>query len=244
MIPCRTLIPFLLALTLTGCTATANRLPSASSQVRSQVLDAPPSPCGERYYLLVFGAQTTPKIPRLTHSWATALRVIDRGPEAPPLVQEDTISWLPATCQVRPWRFWIERAKNLDLHSSLEVCLDKREYVSAWGPFEMRDGAYKQFLMQKAFLESGQIGYQAIDVVGEAAKLGTARNCVHALTDMDPLFDHQTSPIFQFGNAGSESVVRQLAQRGALVDPCRTHDWLIPVLGLDRYPLIRRSFKW
>ena len=34
-----------------------------------------PAPAGERYYLLVFGAQTTPMVPRFTHTWVTFVRV-------------------------------------------------------------------------------------------------------------------------------------------------------------------------
>jgi hypothetical protein len=108
----------------------------------------------------------------------------------------------------------------------------------------MHGGAYKKFLMQKAFLESGQVGYQCIDDLGESARKGTGRNCIHALTDMDPLFDRRISTIFRFGNAASESIAQQLAERGALANSCQTHEWIIPLLGLDRYALIRRSLKW
>src|SRR5713226_2734827 len=108
---------FLLSIApLAGCAATTNRPISPAIQVRFQDLNAMPALPTERYYMLVFSAQTTLKIPRLTHCWATAAKVADCGPGARPIVAHDTISWVPATGQVRPWRFQVERGKNLDLN--------------------------------------------------------------------------------------------------------------------------------
>jgi hypothetical protein len=121
--------------------------------------------------------------------------------------------------------------------------LGQRERVSFWGPFETSAAIYQKFLVQKAFLDSGRIGYQCIDTVGESGRQGNGRNCIHALTDLDPLFDRRAYPIFRFGDAASETVVKQLAEGGALVNASQTHDWLIPILGLDRYPLVRRCLR-
>jgi hypothetical protein len=241
----RVYAPFLLfsALLPAGCTTTAARPLSPATQVRFQELEAIPTPRGERYYLLVFGAQSVPKLPRFTHCWATAVRVVDRGPNVPPCLQHDSISWMPATGNVRPWRLRVEAGKNMDLHRSLAVSLAKPERVSVWGPYALSAGAYRKFLMQKAFLESGQVGYQAIDVLGEAGRQGTGYNCIHALTDIDPLFDRSAYPILRFGDAASDAAVRQLAEQGAILNPWQTHDWLLAALGLDRYPLVRCSLR-
>ena len=241
--PSHALLVPLAMLPLTGCAATAARPVSPITQVRFQDLNALPAAPADRYYLLVFGAQTTPKLPRFTHCWATAVKVSECGPGKRSVVAPDTISWLPATCKVRPWRFQVESGKNLDLYTSLAVTLENCERVSVWGPYEISAGAYRKFLMQKTFLESGQIGYQCIDVVGEAARCRNGCNCIHALTDMDLLFDRRAYPIFRFGDVASELAVRHLVERGAIINPCQTHDWLLPALGLDRYPLVRRPYS-
>jgi hypothetical protein len=243
MKPSHGLLVLLSLLSLSGCAATANRPISPAVQVRFQDLNATPAPPTERYYLVVFSAQTPLKIPRLTHCWATAVKVTECSPGARPIVAHDTISWMPATCEVRPWRFRVEAGKNLDLHSSIQVTLDHHERVSFWGPYEVSAGIYRKFLMQKTFLESGRIGYQCIDVVGEAARCGNACNCIHAMTDIDMLFERRAYPIFRFGDNASELAVKHLVEHGAIVNPCQTHDWLLPALGLDRYPLVRRSYS-
>src|SRR5262245_12613377 len=138
-------------LPLAGCAATAARPVSPVTQVRFQDLNALPATQPERYFLLVFGAQTTPKLPRFTHCRAPAVKLSQCGPGTRPVVAQDTISWLPASCEVRPWRFHVEMGKNLDLYTSLAVTLENCERVSVWGPYEISAGVYRKFLMQKTF---------------------------------------------------------------------------------------------
>jgi hypothetical protein len=64
--------------------------------------------------------------------------------------------------------------------------------------------------VQKGFLESGAIGYQAIDVVGEAARNGNGCDCIHAITDQDPLFTRNRYPLRRFGNSASEFIVKEM----------------------------------
>ena len=42
------------------------------------------------------------------------------------------------------------------------------ERVSLWGPYEIPPGLYRKLLSQKEFIESGAVGYQCIDTIGEA----------------------------------------------------------------------------
>ena len=116
------------------------------------------------------------------------------------------------------------------------------ERISMWGPYEVWHGAYVRFRTQKAFLESGQIGYQCVDTVGEAARKGNGCNCIHAISDLDPQWGRLEYPLAQFGQAASEHIVKQILERPIVIDPPRTHDWLIPALGLDRYPIIHRPY--
>src|SRR5262249_42781614 len=109
--------------------------------------------------------------------------------------------------------------------------------------YETWHGLYKRFMTQKAFLDSNAVGYQAVDTIGEAARKGNGCNCFHALSDMDPLFDRRQYPLRYFGDSATLNIVRQLQQRPVLIQPRRTHDWLIPALGLDRYPIVRRHYE-
>jgi hypothetical protein len=224
-----------------GCAEFARTPDTPARHVRFQELNQPDSP-GERYYLLVFGAQSVPMLPRYTHTWVTFVRVPPAEPSRPPAVESHSISWMPATLEIQPWRPTIEPGVNLSLDASVRMVLDHDERVSLWGPFEVPVGVYRKMMIQKSFVESGAIGYQCIDTVGEAARTGKGSNCIHAISDADALFRRQAYPLAYFGDAASEHILRQIVLRGAIADPYTTHDWLIPALGLDRYPITRREY--
>ena len=231
----------LLAALASGCGALAVRPPTPAAALTDPELLAAPAPQNERYFLIVFGSQTTPRIGRYTHTWATVVKVTEL-PGAQPAVEEHTISWLPDSLDIRVWRLRVEPASNLDLHATIEHVLGTGQRVSMWGPYEIWGGLYTRFVTQKAFLDSGAVGYQAVDAVGEAARKGDGCDCFHALSDMDPLFDRRRYPLHYFGDEASLNIVRQVHEHPVLIRPCRTHDWLIPALGLDRYPIVRRRY--
>jgi hypothetical protein len=225
-----------LALAAAGCGRNALRPPTPAAQIPPNPTSVP-SP-GEHFYITVFGSESTPKVPRYTHTWATIAH-LSEGPGC--AFEYHTISWMPATLDIRPWRFQVEPGVNLDLHFTLKMVLGQRERVSQWGPYECRPSLYHRFLVQKAFLESGQVGYQCIDTVGEAARLGNGCDCIHAITDADPQFSRSYYPLSRFGEAGSEFIVEQLMTRGPLLSP-QPQDWLNEHLGLTGYPIVRRTY--
>ena len=51
----------------------------------------------------MFGSQSTPKLPRYTHTWVTVVRVAV-GPGGRPEVEQHSISWMPATLDIDPLR--------------------------------------------------------------------------------------------------------------------------------------------
>jgi hypothetical protein len=204
---------------------------------------AAPVPEYEHYYILLFGSQTTPRIPRFTHTWATVVKTSEPPGCAPQVKEVHTISWLPATLKVRPFKFWVEKGVNLDLDTTLDTVLKNHEHVSLWGPYESWHGLYDRFMTQKAFLESGAIGYQCTDEFGEAAHTGNGCDCFHALSDVDPEFDRSRYPLLFYGFPATENIVRQISERPILIHPQQTHDWLIPVLGLDHYPIAHRRYN-
>jgi hypothetical protein len=101
---------------------------------------------------------------------------------------------------------------------------------------------FERVKRQAAFLESGAIGYQCADGVGESAHRGTGCNCVHALTDVDPECDRACYPLRRYGHSGSINAVRGFAERGAFLDPEVKHEWLNALLGVDGYPIECRPF--
>jgi hypothetical protein len=232
----------LLAALASGCGALAVRPPTPAAALTDPELLAAPAPENERYFVIVFGSQTTPRVARYTHTWATVVKVTELPGCTQPAVEEHTISWLPDSLDIRIWRLRVEPASNLELHATIEHVLATGQRVSMWGPYEMWGGLYTRFMTQKAFLDSGAVGYQALDTVGEAARKGDGCDCFHALSDMDPLFDRRRYPLRYFGDEASLNIVRQVHEVPLLIRPRQTHDWLIPALGLDRYPIVRRQY--
>lgn len=238
MVVLRRMVCVFLACTVAGCSSRAQSL----SPVRALPREAIPNDAvpGERCYLLVFGSETTPKLLRYTHTWATVVKTVEAPGCAPQVAEVHTISWMPATLDVRPWRFTPEPGRNLELHETIRMALAHREHVAMWGPYEVQPQLYRRFLMQKAFLESGRVGYQCIDTVGEGAN-GSGCDCIHALTDMDPDFARNYYRLTRFGQAGSEFIVRQVFERNLLVTE-DTHSWLEGPLGLCHSPIRHRAY--
>jgi hypothetical protein len=243
----RRLVPvaMLAAITATqvGCAAFSAKPPTPAAEVSFLELNKTPVPPGERYYLLIFGSETCPRIPKLTHSWATVVKVPVCAPDATPVAEHHSISWMPATLEIRPWYICVEPGVNLNVHQSIEMAQSKGETVYMWGPFEIPIGLYRKGLLQKAFIDSGAIGYQCIDTIGEAGKNGNGSNCIHAITDADSRYDRQAYPLAFFGVPASENMLHQIVDRGAIADPYLTHDWVIPLLKLDCYDICRRQYE-
>jgi hypothetical protein len=60
---------------------------------------------------------------------------------------------------------------------------------------------------------------------------------------MDPMFSRERYPLTYFGVAATRNIVRQVLTRPVVIDAPRTHDWLIPVLGLDHYPIKQAHYR-
>jgi hypothetical protein len=237
-------LPILLLLAIApGCATFAKKPPTPADDIPIAQLLANPAPPNERYYLLFFGSESKPKVPKYTHSWATVVRVTELGPGTAPAIDAQTISWMPATLDIHPNHFKVEPGVNLDLHTTIREMLKHDEKIVMWGPYEIWHGAHRRFLTQKEFLDSGAIGYQCIDSIGEAARNGNGSDCIHAITDMDPKYSRTRYPLSFFGVSASRHAVRQVLSRGAVIDPPKTHDWLISALGLEQFPICREEYQ-
>jgi hypothetical protein len=230
-----------LALVFCGCGRNAIRPPSPAADVTVEELERDPAPPNERYYILVFGSQSQPLRPKYTHSWATAVRVVDQGPNQSPVVEPSTISWMPATLDIHPLRFRVEKGVDLNLCTTIREMQKNDERISMWGPYEIRRGLYRKLVMQKDFMDGGTTGYQCIDSVGEASR-GCGCDCIHAITDCDARFDRQEYPLSRFGERASQHMVQQIMDRGAVINPCATHDWLLGALGIADCGIVKRTY--
>jgi hypothetical protein len=230
----------LVALSSAGCQLPLlKRPPTPAAALTREELEAEPVPDGERYFLLLFGSESVPKRAVHTHTWGTVVRVPPPGVPGGP-VEAHTISWMPRTLVIRPFRFHVEPGVNLDLAATMNLVTGQKQRVTLFGPYEVRPSLYRRALIHKAFLEEGSIGYQGFDLVGEAGRRGNGSNCIHAITDADPELGR--AGYLTAGNGGfSTRFIRdRLVKREAIIDPDATHDWLLPSLGLDPATLRRR----
>ena len=193
-----------------------------------------PARGAERYYTMIFGSQSSPKLLRYTHTWATFIRVVGEGDDPNGYqVYQHTISWLPASLEVRTLALLPETGVNLDLYATLDAVYGNDESVTMWGPFEMLPEVYERSLRVKAILDSGAAQYRAIS---------TPRNllisdCIHAVAAIDPVFGRGHYPLIRIGKPASRYIARQGMTRSVFDQYQTEASWLIPRLGLDHYPI-------
>ncbi len=226
-----------------GCAALAKKTPTPAAAIPAAVSANMVAPPGERYFVMVFGSQSTPKRAKYTHTWATVVRANGCGGPGEPTLEHDTISWMPASLEIRALARQPEKGTNLGLHFTIEEMLQNDERVSVWGPYEVGPGFHHRFLVQKQFLESGQVGYQCIDTVGESAREGNGCDCIHAISDMDPQYSRARYPLSYFGNAASRHIVREIHERPIVIGPKQDHGWLLADLDLEKYPIDRKKHR-
>jgi hypothetical protein len=232
-----------LALSGAGCAALARRPPTPAAGLTPEQLAQTPRAPNERWYLLLFGSQDRTRRPAYTHTWATLVRAVETPGCAGPALEVHTISWLPTRLDIDTLNFHPEPGANVELQDTIRNSLRTNQDVAVWGPYEVWHGFAHRFLVQKAFLDSGVVGYQCVDSVGEAARLGNGCDCIHAITDMDPVYQRGRYPLAFYGQPATANLVRRLMHSPIFIDPPRTHDWLIPRLGLTAYPIERRGYR-
>jgi hypothetical protein len=188
----------------------------------------------ERYYSMIFGSQSSPKLLRYTHTWPTFIRVVGEGDDPSAYqVFPHTIICLPASLNVRTWSPLPEKGVNLDLYATLDAVFKNGENVTMWGPLEMLPEVYERSLRVKAIFDSGVAEYRAIS---------TPRNmrvsdCIHAVAAVDPVFGRGHYPLIRVGKPASRYMARQVMRRSAFDQYGTDASWLIPCLRLDSYPI-------
>ena len=199
-------------------------------------LGAPVDPPPARYYFILYGGQSLPFKPRTAHTWATFVKA---APDAAGVLcmESFTISWLPATGEVKPWRLRPETGRNYSLAETFAIAAANKDRVSMWGPFEIDETRYQMAVAQAAFLESGEVLYRAIDSFTRNIWI---EHCVHAVTYADPILKERIQPVLQVGEPGTSRLAERYLKSGAFIGGAVTHDWVLTATGADQYPVIRR----
>ena len=203
-------------------------------------LAAPPNPVPTasqtRYFFILYGGQSLPFRPSTAHTWATFVKTSPSAAGALE-VESFTISWLPASGRVRPWKCRSERGRNYTLEETFALAAEQHNRVSMWGPFEIDAGRYELAVEQAALLESGAVAYRAID---SFTRSPWVEHCVHAVTYADPILREYIQPVLQVGEPGTSRLAAKYLKSGAFIGGPVTHDWVLTAIGADRYPVIRR----
>lgn len=215
----RTVLPGLVALTVATGPAVAQ--PAA----------------GERYFIVLFGTQSVPYRTEYTHTWATFVRTTPTA-AGTVAVRADTISWMPATLDIRPFALRREPGVNLTLDQTYRWVASFGGKVSLWGPYEIDADRYARFLARKADLDSGRVDYRAI---GSLFRDPTVSNCGQSFAKSSPIINRKyLQPTPKPGEDGTSLLALRYVRVGAFIGPEVTHDWLLPLIGADRYPYTRR----
>jgi hypothetical protein len=184
------------------------------------------------YYMIVYAYQTTPNKPKYSHTFATFIKSSKQDDSA---FEAHTISWLPRTLNIVVLRRDSEPGVNLDLHKTIELGLSYGGRVSQWGPFQIQPELYERALAQIDRLESGAIGYKALD---REYRLGGASNCIHAVSDIDTDNGILVTGLDR-GDAAAAAVVEHLSRW--IIEPGNIHPWINERLNPGRkYPIVQR----
>ena len=185
------------------------------------------------YFLAVFSAEAVPYKPELTHSFAAAVRLPAAG--APEVVG---ISWLPASLDPRGLTLVPEAGVNLGTAETVAWARRLGMRVSVWGPYRIEEELFCRLKGQAARLGAGHVRYKPTDNVYAAARV---QNCYHALwMPVAPLRARGYSGVFTAGDAASGVTVRLYSPW--VVEPGRTHDAVLGLLGVAEADVCRRAF--
>jgi hypothetical protein len=195
-------------------------------------------PCQvERYYMILFGAQSEPFRIRQTHTFATFVRT-EVNPGGERVVAVDTVSWMPATLRIRPFAVFPEPGVNLTLNQTFDWIASFNGRVSMWGPYEIDADRYSRFIARKGELESGEFQYRAVGAIRRDDKIS---NCGQSFARSSPIVGRRfLQPTPSPGENGTSDLARRYLRAGALQDNGATHEWLVPAVQANAYPSTSR----
>lgn len=197
------------------------------------LIAAAPARAGTYYYSMIFGSDSCPKQLRYSHTWAVFIKATGEGTDPNAYaIEYKTISWMPQRLDVRVFNPVPEPGVNLDLYRTLDIEYSHGDTVTMWGPFVMLPEMYERAGRVVSVLESGEARYRAIS----GRELRNS-DCIHAVAAVDPMFGRGHYPLIRIGKPASRYIARQVMTRSVFDQARYDNSWLIPRLGLDRYPI-------
>jgi hypothetical protein len=194
-----------------------------------------PGPVAADDYLLVFAADATPYRGVRAHTFAAVVRV-EADPDGVARAADVTsLSWLPATKVVRPLAVHPEPGRNVPLDETLRDYLAAGGRVSLWGPYRVRPELADAFRARVADVEARHL-YKAGALFDRRTVVECARGVEETIRGGER---RRYVGVFGFGDAASSEVVRKFTPW--LVEPHQTHPRVASAIGLDAYPIVRRS---
>lgn len=191
----------------------------------------------DSYYITVFGAGSNPLRASRTHTFATFTRV-QQTPDGP-VVDNDTISWMPAMRRIRPLALRPEPGVNLTQEQTFRWIESKGIRTSVWGPFEIKPERYAVYLERKAELESGEVRYRAI---GGFTKDATVSNCGQSFSRAGINGGRFLQPTPFPGEQGTSELVKRAARAAAAEGRTLVErPELRPAVVTDPHPLTPRE---
>jgi hypothetical protein len=195
---------------------------------------------GEAHFLMLFASQRTPNQPAYSHSFASFVCVSwpGNGPCPPaPCVCAYTISWLPRDLPIRVYALYPECGRNCGLEETISYYVGSGQRVSLWGPYRIDGELYRRAARQVALLASGLVEYKSVDAGYRSDRVS---NCIHALTCLAE-GHHYLLTCPGWGEVASAAVLAQLEPW--IVDRCAVYPWVSCAMGLNRYPIVYRSWS-
>jgi hypothetical protein len=150
------------------------------------------------------------------------------------LVEEITISWLPAQVAIPPLAS--VEGRNFTLKETLSLARQQGLAILAWEPVEIRRELFALAKARKRQLESGSLAYKMIDW---SVRPNGGVNCIHAITDMIPGAQLDT------GSARGEQATDMVARflRPYMVDTSKVYPQLLDLLHVKPATLTMRSLR-
>jgi hypothetical protein len=186
----------------------------------------------DRCFVVVFGAVAQPMRPKLSHSWATFVRM----PAAGGSPEITTISWLPAKGEITPLSLSPEPGYNYSLDETFAGVLSQGQKVWAWGPYEIQPALYIRAMCHKLRLDCGEVQYKMVHWFRNSA---CVNNCVHALTSFNDA--EPWNGDLNYGPVASYYVAKNYLQWTA--DQGCVHPWVADLLCLGAYPIHWRNIQ-
>lgn len=186
------------------------------------------------YFMILFSQDGPGHEPWLSHTFATFIKATgNRADKDHFRLEHHTISWLPASGDVRLLRLRPETGKNFRLKETLKLARSLNTRISMWGPIQIEKKLYQRALRQVKRLNQEKIAYKAID---GRFRPDVASNCFHAISDIDTDNGFLNTGTAH-GDEASAMVLMHL--RRWLIHPENVHDWVTQRLGLNDSGIVR-----